>query len=102
VAHLCGYPGCPEVLDNPGRCKAHGNRRSTPGYGSGWKRVRDAYIREHPWCERCGEEAQEVHHKDGRSPLEPGANAWSNLAALCRPCHRWVTYHGDEPRPPGR
>jgi 5-methylcytosine-specific restriction protein A len=98
--HLCAEPFCSVVLDAPGRCAEHGSRwdhwRATPegrrrsrGYGSRWTKVRDAYIAEHPLCEVCGEAASaEVNHKDGRTPLDPGANEWSNLEALCLPCHR--------------
>jgi 5-methylcytosine-specific restriction protein A len=95
--HLCAHPGCAVVLvDGPGRCPAHARGRSrsgTPGYGSRWRRARDAYIRAHPRCERCFAPAQEVHHRNRRHPSEPGANAWGNLQALCRSCHRYVTLH---------
>jgi 5-methylcytosine-specific restriction protein A len=99
--HLCAEPGCPTVVEGPGRCAEHGRSswdrwRCTPagraraagGYGWRWTRERNAYLAEHPSCERCGDEAHEVHHRDGRSPNEPGANEWRNLESLCRRCHR--------------
>jgi 5-methylcytosine-specific restriction endonuclease McrA len=63
------------------------------GYGSQWRRVRNAYIREHPRCETsgCDRPAQEVHHLDHRGPLAPRGLDWSNLQALCVPCHRKLT-----------
>jgi len=36
-------------------------------------------------CERCGDPASEVHHKDGYREL--GCERLSDLEALCDPCH---------------
>jgi 5-methylcytosine-specific restriction protein A len=100
MTSLCSIPFCPNLVESPGRCPDHGStswdawrqtdegKRKSRGYGSAWRRVRDAYLRSHPLCEECGQPAHEVNHRDGRSPLEPGANAESNLQALCRRCHR--------------
>ena len=97
----CSFPGCPNLTD--GRfCEAHRkieaqrynryerdpeiNRR----YDARWRRVRDAYIRAHPLCERCLEEgrmtpARHVHHV---LPLsQGGTHDWDNLRALCLACH---------------
>jgi 5-methylcytosine-specific restriction enzyme A len=76
----------PHVWDR-WRTTEEGRRRGR-GYGAVWRRVRDAYLAAHPTCERCGARADEVHHRDHRTPLDPGANDWSNLEALCRRCHR--------------
>jgi 5-methylcytosine-specific restriction enzyme A len=92
--HLCPEPGCPEVLlDGPGRCHRHRGSASsgTRGYGASWRRDRNRYIAAHPLCERCQAPAVDVHHRDGRHPSEPEANAWSNLESLCRSCHRRAT-----------
>jgi 5-methylcytosine-specific restriction endonuclease McrA len=90
-------PFCPNIVDGPGRCPEHrrGASSGSPGYGSRWAKVRAAYIREHPVCEVCGSSGPwlDVHHRDHRSPLEPGANVWANLQTLCRSCHRAVTEH---------
>ena len=98
--HLCAEPGCPTVVDGAGRCAEHGStswdrwrcsdegRRRSQGYGWRWTRARNAYLAAHPGCERCGAGADEVHHRDGRLPTDPGANDWRNLEALCRRCHR--------------
>ena len=54
-------------------------------YGRAWKRIRDKYISEHPSCELCGREAQEVHHI---TPIcEGGGHNKSNLMSLCSECH---------------
>lgn len=53
------------------------------GYGAEWRRIRAAYLRECPLCQRCGAVGQEVHHRDGDSSNnEPG-----NLETLCQSCH---------------
>jgi 5-methylcytosine-specific restriction protein A len=96
---FCAEPGCTVTLDQPGRCDQHGRtnwdrwrrtdegRRRASGYGSKWRTIRNAYLRQHPACERCGAPATEVHHRDHRTAAEPGANDWRNLEAVCRRCH---------------
>ena len=59
-------------------------------YGRAWKRIRDKYVMEHPFCELCFErgiivETEEVHHKKPLS--EGGTHDRSNLIALCKSCH---------------
>ncbi|MCR4629341.1 MAG: HNH endonuclease, partial [Clostridium sp.] len=62
--HPCAYPGCSALTD--GRyCEKHahqanseyekyGRDRSTKlRYGHVWKRIRDRYAAEHPFCELC-------------------------------------------------
>ena len=52
-----------------------------------WKAVRVAQLKEQPFCEICGAEATEVHHKI------PHNGNWDlfldidNLAIICRSCH---------------
>ena len=59
-------------------------------YGSEWQRIRAAYVRRHPFCERCFAEhkltlVEEVHHI---LPLsEGGTNEEANLMSLCQSCH---------------
>jgi 5-methylcytosine-specific restriction endonuclease McrA len=89
-------PYCPNIVNGPGLCPEHRRGRATSGtagYGSKWARIRNAYIPEHPRCQDCGSPGPplDVHHIDGRSPLEPAANDWHNLKTLCRSCHRRVT-----------
>lgn len=97
----CSFPGCPGLTS--GRyCEEHQaleNRRyerhqRDPGtaerYGKDWKRIRAAYLSEHPFCETCRKdgritEASMVHHI--RPLREGGANDEGNLMALCLSCH---------------
>lgn len=97
----CSWPGCPELTD--GRyCPEHErramrdyNRYGRPEshrrrYGNHWKRIRDAFLREHPFCEMCRRDgrataADTVHHIVPLS--EGGSNEWDNLMALCHSCH---------------
>ena len=59
-------------------------------YGRAWKRIRDRYAMEHPYCERCLAEGrmtpmEEVHHI---VPLSSGGtHERSNLMSLCQSCH---------------
>ena len=59
-------------------------------YGRAWKRIRDKYVSQHPFCEVCYEsgvlvKTEEVHHKIPLS--EGGTHDKSNLIALCKSCH---------------
>lgn len=86
--HFCGHPGCPELVRGRPYCSAHTPPDSRPspsarGYNWTWRKIRAAYLAEHPRCERCGTESVEVHHKDG----DTSNNEWWNLEALCKPCH---------------
>ena len=97
----CSYPGCPKLTD--GRfCEEHAKAEAKryekydrdPAvrrrYGRAWKRIRDKFVSEHPFCEVCyGKgilvETEEVHHK---IPLSKGGtHERSNLIALCKSCH---------------
>ena len=56
-------------------------------YGRSWKRIRNRYIKEHPFCEECFKDgkmvlAEEVHHILPVS--RGGTNEVSNLMALCQ------------------
>ena len=97
----CSYPGCPRLTE--GRfCEEHQreeNRRyekyerdSTVHrkYGQVWKRLRDSYVKAHPFCEECFKKGmivpvEEVHHI---KPLSEGGNhSKDNLISLCKSCH---------------
>ncbi len=62
-------------------------------YGRAWKRIRDRYASEHPYCEMCFREGRmtmmdEVHHIVPVS--RGGTHDRSNLMSLCRSCHNKV------------
>lgn len=97
----CSYPNCNRLTE--GRfCEEHAKAESKryekydrdPAtkrrYGRAWKRIRDKYVEEHPFCEMCMEEGvltktEEVHHK---IPLaEGGDHSKSNLISLCKVHH---------------
>ena len=62
----CAYPGCPNLTDGQ-YCEEHRvqERRKydkyerSPDvhkkYGRAWKRIRDSYVKTHPFCEVCYE-----------------------------------------------
>lgn len=102
----CKYPGCGKLIQ-PGKmyCEEHtalrnreyekyGRGKNTKKcYGRAWKRIRDKYAAEHPFCEQCFErgilvETQELHHKIPLS--EGGTHDRSNLIALCKSCHSQI------------
>lgn len=97
----CSFPGCPNLTD--GRfCEEHQKQENKryekydrdPAvrrrYGRAWKRIRDSYVAQHPFCEQCYDkgvlvETEEVHHKKPLS--QGGTHDRSNLIALCKECH---------------
>lgn len=63
-----------------------------------WKELRRSYLQAHPLCELCEEKgyfvsAIDIHHKkpveSATSPaeMEQLCYSWTNLQALCIPCH---------------
>ena len=89
----CSFPGCPNLTD--GRyCEKH--RALEPERISGsrngfysspeWKKVRKAFLLEHPFCAVCGRPATIVDHlvpiKDGGALLDE-----NNFQPLCWSCH---------------
>ncbi len=102
--HPCAYPGCPRLTSGQ-YCEEHARtecrrydkyERSKDvhrRYGRAWTRVRNRYMQEHPYCERCLGEgrmtlAEECHHILPVS--KGGANVPENLMALCPSCHNKV------------
>lgn len=97
----CSVPGCPGRAAHRGRCPEHAEQLSRTheiergtstdrGYGSTWRKRRDAYLREHPFCVDCwklGREqyATEVDHIVPKS--QGGADEESNYQPLCHEHH---------------
>ena len=53
-------------------------------YGRAWKRIRDNYVKTHPFCERCFANGilvpvEEVHHK---VPISQGGKSWRGRGGL--------------------
>ena len=103
----CKYPDCPNLTEKI-YCEEHEKEMNRTyekygrdqtvrrKYGRAWKRIRDKYVSEHPFCEKCFEKgvlvpAQEIHHI---LPLsEGGTHDKSNLISLCKSCHAKI--HAD-------
>ncbi|MCU9987091.1 HNH endonuclease [Mobiluncus curtisii] len=97
----CSAPDCPE-LTYERFCQLHAKKvdknyrkyqrdpKINRRYGALWRKIRAAYIAQHPLCEDCLAQGkttpvQEVHHI---LPLEHGGNHdFANLRSLCKPCH---------------
>jgi hypothetical protein len=77
----------------------HLNNNSSQYYNtSQWHKLRDYYIKNHPFCERCEENgrvtlAQHVHHKIEFLTGKTEEERWKllldedNLQSLCAKCH---------------
>ncbi len=105
----CAEPGC-RVLSRGSWCEEHGKaaaQRRTDrrraynrarghsgmqGYGHQWRKVRDAFLREHAYC-GCGARATEVDHIVPRK--QGGTDEPGNLRAMCRVCHSRKTVQED-------
>lgn len=55
--------------------------------GQAWTNMRTQWIRNHPWCVRCGRQGEEVHHVVPRAIAPERTLDATNLATLCRSCH---------------
>jgi len=53
-----------------------------------YKKVREVYLIANPNCERCGNEATDIHHKKGRIGNDLINDNY--FMAVCRPCHTWI------------
>lgn len=57
-----------------------------------WRKCRAAYLRKEPLCERCGQPATQVHHKNkltSENISDPAISlSFTNLEALCESCHK--------------
>lgn len=55
---------------------------------------REAFLRNNPWCIRCGGEATEIQHARGRV----GGDLLNEATwrAMCHGCHMYVTEHPRE------
>jgi 5-methylcytosine-specific restriction protein A len=96
---VCTLPGCPALVDGPGRCARHRDKAtrspdirpssSDRGYGADWRSARKRYITANPTCEvpGCGKPATDVDHRDGAGPYGAGGNATHNLMSMCHGCH---------------
>jgi 5-methylcytosine-specific restriction protein A len=106
----CRIPGCPRLSHGGGLCDEHKVQRQRQlaegrhysdlqrptaterGYGFNWRKLRNAFIRDHPYCadpfgihKGALVDATDVHHIISKK--EGGSNADSNLQSLCHSCH---------------
>ena len=97
----CSYPNCPKLtygryceehqrLENK-RYEKYGRQYAIhQRYGRAWQRIRENYVKTHPYCELCFQDGimklvEEVHHK---VPLSKGGtHDTENLISLCKSCH---------------
>lgn len=108
----CRQRGCPRVTTaSHGHCDEHvGLAQSLAdrargssarrGYDRRWRKLRDAYIAEHPLCRHCQERgivtaAAEVDHIEPHRGDIALLLDWDNLQALCAPCHSAKTARED-------
>ena len=61
-----------------------------------YRRVRDVYKCKHPKCERCGNDASEIHHKNGRNGARLVDDEY--FMSVCRKCHNWIHANPEKAR----
>jgi 5-methylcytosine-specific restriction protein A len=56
-----------------------------------WKKLSGAFRRAHPVCQECNAAASDItDHRRALKTHPELALDWSNLRALCRPCHNRI------------
>lgn len=102
AGHPCAKQGCPNIVRGPGRyCEQHAaetqrkqdverGSASERGYDARWRRLRLAFLLQHPLCEECQRQgrlvaATDVDHIIPRR--QGGSDEAYNLQALCHECH---------------
>lgn len=60
-----------------------------------WRKLRAAWLMQHPACARCGLAGEEVHHIVPRFRAPERTLDPTNLQTLCRACHR--SHHAADP-----
>lgn len=98
TTRLCSAPGCTAIeVDAPSgwRCPQHKRAKQwkpAPAYSTQrWRKLRDAFIAEHPRCARCPAPSEHAHHRDHVKPDDPRFWQWAQLEALCSHCHHVET-----------
>ena len=61
-----------------------------------YKAVRDVFLADNPYCERCNYLASENHHKNGRTGLRLLDVTY--FMAVCRTCHQYIHNNPQESR----
>ena len=99
----CSAPGCGELTHDrycPAHARqarrqadAHRGSASKRGYGRRWQKLRKAFLASNPICALCPRPATEVDHIVAKA--KGGDDKWSNLQALCKPCHARKTAQED-------
>ena len=77
-----------------GKCKPKQTTHDA-GYGWDWQQLSVRFRKENPLCSECERQgvataAEEVHHKISIADAPWLRLEWSNLMALCVPCHRRI------------
>lgn len=65
----------------------------------GYRKVRDKFMKDNPYCKSCGGEATDLHHGAGRTGKLLTDVRY--FVPLCRPCHSYFETHPEEARDKG-
>ncbi len=97
-----------KIKEKPTPYQHHNNISARYYNTSQWHKLRDWYIKQHPFCERCMEEgkvklANQVHHKEEFLHGITDEDKWKllldedNLMSVCNKCHKEI--HNKTNRP---
>jgi 5-methylcytosine-specific restriction enzyme A len=101
--HPCNHAGCHALVRDASKCDRHrtDDRREVDamrgtavhrGYGSRWRKERQAYLGEHPWCTACEAQGRIVKAEvvDHKVPHKGDPEIFwdrSNWQSLCKRHH---------------
>jgi len=114
MAKTCEYKDCNNPRWSKGMCKWHVPKQKSKVRSYKkikpisdrkaeqlkiYRKERDSYLKEIDKCERCGIEASEIHHKNGRTNERLYDSNF--FMSSCRPCHNWIHANPKEAREQG-
>ena len=81
------------------KIKSFFTKTKSRSYGYAWRKLRNAYIQEHPYCEICGYHSlqNDVHHIEPRHMAPERLLDKTNIMTLCRKykCHLRFGHFGN-------
>jgi 5-methylcytosine-specific restriction enzyme A len=81
------YPWQPAPGERRAQVEKQRGTSTQRGYDAAWRAVRKQFLAKNARCVHCGALATEADHIQSIADRPDLRLNWSNLRALCKPCH---------------